>query len=230
MGATTFTVTGQDYLRPYFVGGGGFAGVIRTFAEATAGSFLPGDVLIQDTASHKGGGVIKAANDPVAGVIGVAVHGATGVANTGWAAGAGSGGLGSRTDSTALAAGQASSLGPGVAGSLGMGVGPSYVNIANVATLQGGGVTKGLIQVYLAGQGNLFVGRVLTTQAISNDQIGVQYGIEIDATNLIWRIDTTDTTNKGVQIMGLFDNDGDINGRLIFKFMGLSNLLFGDRV
>lgn len=229
MGATTFTVTGQDYIRPYFFGSRGSYGTIRTFAEATAGTFLPGEVLIQDTGSHLGGAVKIAANDPTSGVIGIAVHGATGVANTGWAAGVGSGGLGSRTDSTALAAGQASSLGPGVGGSLGMGVGPSYVNVGNVRTLQGGGVTKGLIQVYLAGNDNLFVGRVLTTQAISNDQIGAQYGLELDATNLIWRVDTTDTSNKVVQIMGLFDNDGDINGRLIFKFLAAANLLAGER-
>lgn len=229
MGATTFTVTGQDYIRPYFMAGGGSAGQIRTFAEATAGTFLPGDVLIQDTASHKGGGVIKAANDPTTGVIGVAVHGATGTANTGWSAGVGSGGLGSRTDSTALAAGQASSLGPGVGGSLGMGVGGSYVNVGNVATLQGNGVTKGLIQVYLAGYGNLFVGRSLAGQAISNDDIGQQFGLEIDATNLIWRVDNGDTGNKVVQIMGLFDNDGDINGRYIFKFLAAANRLFGER-
>lgn len=225
MGATTFTVTGQDYLRPYFLSG---RITVATFPEATAGTFLPGDVLIQDTGSHKGGGVIKAANDPTAGIIGVACHGATGVANTAWS-GAGGGGLGSRTDSTALASGQASSLGAGIAGSLGLGVGPSYVNVGNVATLQGNGATKGLIQVWLAGAQNYFVGRVLTTQAISNDQIGVQYGLEIDATNLIWRVDTGDTSNKVVQIVGLFDNDGDVNGRLIFKFVAATNLLYGER-
>ncbi len=227
MGATTFTVTGQDYIRPYFLGGSG-GHRVRTFPEATAGTFLPGEVLIQDTGSHLGNAVKIAGNDPTAGVIGIAVHGATGVANTGWTA-AGGGGWGSRTDSTALAAGQASSLGPGVGGSLGQGVGPSYVNIGNVRTLQGNGVTKGLIQVYLAGLSNLFVGRALTTQAISNDHIGVQYGLELDATNLIWRVDNTDTSNKVVQIVGLFDNDGDINGRYIFKFLAAANLLFGER-
>jgi hypothetical protein len=208
--------------------GGGVAGVVRTFAESTAGTFLPGDVLIQDTGSHKGSGVIKAANDPTSGVIGVAVHGATGSAFTNWS-GVGGGGLGSRTDSTALAAGQASSLGPGVGGSLGNGVGPSYVNIGNVATLQGNGATKGLIQVYIAGNGNLFVGRSLSGQAISNDDIGQQFGLEIDATNLIWRVDNGDTSNKVVQIVGLFDNDGDINGRYIFKFVAAVNRLFGER-
>lgn len=227
MAATTFTVTGQDYVRPYFMGGAG-GHRIRTFAEATAGTFLPGDVLIQDTGSHKGGGVIKAANDPVAGIVGVAVHGATGSANTNWS-GVGGGGLGSRTDSTALASGQASSLGPGIAGSLGNGVGGSYVNVGNVATLQGNGATKGLIQVWLAGLSNLFIARSLSGQAISNDDIGAQYGFEIDATNLIWRVDNGDTSNKVVQIVGLFDNDGDINGRYIFKFLAAANRLFGER-
>lgn len=225
MGATTFTVTGQDYIRPY-MNGGRFQ--VKTFAEATAGTFLPGEVLIQDTGSHLGNGVIIAANDPTSGVVGIALHGATGVANTGWS-GVGGGGIGSRTDSTALAAGAASSLGPGVGGSLGMGVGPSYVNLANVRTLQGNGVTKGLIQVAVAGLDNLFVGRVLTTQALTYANIGLQYGLELDATNLIWRVDTTDTTNKVVQIIDLFDADGDINGRVIFKFVAAVNLLYGER-
>lgn len=226
MAATTFTVTGQDYVRPYYLQGG--RPLIATFPEATAGTFLPGELLIQDTGSHLGNGVKVAANNPTAGVIGFSVHGATGVANTAWSA-VGGGGLGARTDSTALAAGAASSLGPGVAGSLGSGVGPSYVNLANVRTLTGNGVTKGIVQVYLAGRDSLFIARVLTGQAISNDGIGVQYAMSLDATNLIWRIDNTNTTNKVAQIVGLFDADGDINGRYIFKIVAAANLLYGDR-
>lgn len=225
MGATTFTATGMDGVRPYYASG---RVTVATFPEATAGTFLPGEILIQDTGSHKGNGVIVASNNPTAGIVGVACHGATGSANTNWS-GVGAGGLGSRTDVTALAQGQAGSLGPGIAGSLGSGVGPSYVNLGNVRTLQGNGVTKGLVQVWLAGANNLFIARVLTTQAISNDGIGVKYAMSLDATNLIWRIDNTNTSNTCAQIVGLFDNDGDINGRYIFRFTGAANLLYGDR-
>jgi hypothetical protein len=227
MAATTFTATGGDYMRPYY-GGGGYAGraVIRTFPETTAGTFVRGEPLIQDTGSHLGGGVIVAANDPTAGVVGVACHGATGSQNTAWGA-LGKYGVGSRTDITALAAGNAGSLGAGVAGSLGNGVGGCYENVSNVATLVGNGVTKGLVQVWLLTQ--LFMARVVDTQAVSADFIGLQYGLEKDTSHLIWRVDTGDTSNKVVQITDILDQDGDVNGWVVFKFLAAANRLFGER-
>lgn len=226
MGATTFTVTGQDYVRPYWLGGR--PAKVMTFPEATAGTFLRGEPLIQDTGSHKGNGVIVASNDPTANIIGIAAHGATGSANTAWS-GVGGGGWGSRTDPSVLAAGAASSLGPGVAGSAGNGIGGCYENIGNSATLTGNGITKGLIQVWIATPDTYFIGRVINGQAISNADIGIQCGFEKDATNLIWRVDNGDTSNKVVQIVALFDADGDINGRYVFKFVAATKLLFGER-
>lgn len=226
MAATTFTVTGQDFVRPYMQGAGSVR--IRSFPEAASQTFCPGALIINQTSSHKGNEVKVAGANPTAGVIGFAVHGATGSEFTSWA-GAGKGGVGSRTDSSALAAGAASSLGPGIAGSLGLGVGPSYQNIGNVATLTGNGATKGLVQVYLAHPEGLFIGRAGDGQAISNDDIGAQYGVVIDATNLIWRVDNTNTTQKVVQVVALFDADGDVNGRYIFKIMAAVNYLFGER-
>ena len=227
MAATTFTVTGQDYVRPYLQGSGSVR--VRSFPEFASQTFLPGDVLIAGgTGANKQNQVKIASGTPTANVVGIAVHGATGVENTSWS-GVGGGGWGSRTDSTALGAGQASSLGPGIAGSLGSGVGPSYVNVNNVATLQGNGHTKGLVQVYLALYESLFVIRAKAGQAISNDNIGLQYAVGRDATNLIWRLDNTDTSNKFAQVVGLFDNDGDVNGRYVIKIVAAANLLFGER-
>lgn len=226
MAATTFTVSGGDSVRPYSQG----AGTVRilSFPEFASQTFVPGDLLIAGgTGAHKNNQVKLAANNPTAAIIGFAVHGATGVENTSWS-GVGAGGRGSRVDPSALAAGSASSLGPGVAGSL-PGVGPSYVNLANVATLQGNGAIKGLVQVWLAHPEQLWIGRAVSGQAISNDDIGAQYALTRDATNLIWRVDNTNTTNKAAQIVGLFDNDGDINGRYIFKIVAAANYLFGER-
>lgn len=226
MAATTFTVTGQDFVRPYMQGAGSVR--IRSFPEAASQTFCPGALIVAQSSSHKGNEVKAAAANPTAGVIGFAVHGATGTEFTTWS-GAGNGGMGSRTDITALAAGSAGSLGPGIAGSLGLGVGPSYENVGNVATLRGNGATKGLVQVYLAHPEAVFIGRSGAGQAISNDDIGAQYGVVIDATNLIWRVDNTNTTQKVVQIVGLYDADGDINGRYLFKIMAAVNYLYGER-
>lgn len=227
MAATTFTVSGGDFVRPYLQAAGTVR--VRVFPEFASQTFLPGEPLILGgTGSHKNTQVKVAANDPTTQVVGIAVHGATGSENTAWS-GVGGGGWGSRTDSTALAAGQASSLGPGVGGSLGNGIGGSYTNVGNVATLTGNGATKGLVQVYLAHSEMLFVGRVISGSAISNDNVGIKCGFEKDATNLIWRVDDGDTGNACVQIVGLFDNDGDVNGRYIFKFVAAANVLFGER-
>ena len=103
----------------------------------------------------------------------------------------------------------------GNAGSLGLGV--------------TGGLTKGIVQVWLAGRDNLFVAHTLDTQAIDNNDIGKQFGFEKDTTNKVWRVDNTDTSNKSVQIVDLFDNDADVNGRYVFKFLGAVNVLYGDR-
>lgn len=226
MGATTFTVGYGDIIRPYSAYG---SIKVRSFPEAASQSFLLGEPLILNgTGSHKNTEVKVASNDPTANIVGVAAQGATGSEFTSWS-GVGGGGWGSRTDSSVLAAGQASSLGPGIAGSLGLGVCGTYQNVAGVATLQGNGGTKGLVQVWLATWDSLFVGRVISGNAISNDNVGIQCGLEKDATNLIWRVDDGDTGNKCVQIVGLFDNDGDINGRYIFKFVAATNVLFGER-
>lgn len=227
MGATTFTAGGGDIVRPYWMPGGPHP-VIQTFPEATAGSFVAGEPLIQDTGSHKGNGVVVASNDPTANIIGIAVHGATGVANTNWS-GSGNGGRGSRTDITVLASGAAGSLGAGVGGSLGLGIGGTYKNVNNVATLTGNDGIKGLVQVYLATPFTFFVARVISGNAITSANIGIQCGFEKDTSNLIWRIDDGDTSNKTVQIVDLFDADGDVNGRYIFKFVAAAKLLYGER-
>lgn len=227
MAATTFTVGGGDFVRPYMQGAGSVR--IRSFPEAASQSFVPGELIINNgTGAHKNNEVKVSGATPTVGLIGFSVHGATGREFSAWS-GVGGGGLGSRTDVSVLAAGAASSLGPGIGGSLGLGVGPSYQNIGNVATLVGNGATVGLVQVYIAHSEALWVGRAGNGQAISNDDIGQQYGAVRDATNLIWRVDNTNTTQKVFQIVGLFDTDGDINGRYIFKIMGTANYLFGER-
>lgn len=228
MGATTFTRGPGDFVRPYFLTGPHRPG-IRSFFEGASQSFVPGEPLIASTDSHQGNCVKVASNDPTSNLIGIAVHGATGTQVS--PIGANTGGWGSRTDSTVLASGAASSLGMGIAGSLGAGVGPSYqpTGTGSTTALKGNGATVGVVQVYTLDVNTLFVACALNGQAISNNDIGSKFGFEKDTNYNIWRIDNGDTSNTVVQIVGLFDADGDVNGKYIFKFVAATNLLFGER-
>ena len=203
--ATTFTVGPGDTMRPYIRGGQ--VAQIVSFPEAASQVFKAGELLILNNGGSLGHQVKLSGANPTADVVGTAVHDATGTQGT-WA------GRGSRTDSQALGAGAASSLGPGQGGSLGAGV--------------IGGLTKGVVQVYCAYPNTLFVARCQSGGALSVDNIGRQFGVVRDAGNVIWRVDTTNTTQKVVQIVGLFDDNGDTNGRYIFKFRAAINALYGE--
>ena len=77
--------------------------------------------------------------------------------------------------------------------------------------------TKGtMIPVWLATGDAEFIGHVQDSETLDNDDISVEFGIVADATNLIWRVDTSETSAKVVRILELVDAAGDTNGRVIF--------------
>ncbi len=55
--------------------------------------------------------------------------------------------------------------------------------------------------------------------ALDNDMVGVEYGIVADATNGIWRIDTTETTSKVFRVTSIAPGyaHADVNGKLVVK-------------
>lgn len=109
-------------------------------------------------------------------------------------------------------------------GKLTKGVTGSKLNIPGIAAEAASGVTDDKRLIYLADENAEFVMRVADTQALALAQIGTSYGLVLDATNDIFRVDTTDTTNVAVKVVELLDAVGDVNGRVVVKFLNASRL------
>lgn len=92
-------------------------------------------------------------------------------------------------------------------------------NILGIAAEAASGVTGRFVSVCLAEAGAEFVGHIQDTGTLANASIGVNYAVVYDTTNLIWRVDTSDTTNACVTVTELVDAAGDVNGRVAFRFM-----------
>lgn len=89
--------------------------------------------------------------------------------------------------------------------------------------------TKGtMIDVWLATGDAEFIGHVSGAAAaddtLDNDDIGVEYGIVVDSTNTIYRVDLSETTAKVVRILELVDAHGDTNGRVVFHVIAPERL------
>lgn len=72
-----------------------------------------------------------------------------------------------------------------------------------------------------------FAGRTVADDAVDFTDIGVRVSLEIDATNLITRVETDDVTNETVRVLQYLDpvtrnvqaTEGDVNALCIFKFI-----------
>jgi hypothetical protein len=73
--------------------------------------------------------------------------------------------------------------------------------------------------VCMAENGAEFVGHIQDSGTLAAGLIGTNYAVVYDTTNLIWRVDTSDTTNACVTVTELVDPVGDVNGRVAFTFM-----------
>lgn len=80
------------------------------------------------------------------------------------------------------------------------------------------------IPVWLATGDAEFIGHVQDAETLDNDDIGVEFGIVADATNGIWRVDTSETSAKVVRILELADEHGDTNGRVVFHVIAPERL------
>jgi hypothetical protein len=79
------------------------------------------------------------------------------------------------------------------------------------------GTTGSPITVWLADENGEFRGVVQNTGTLDGPNVGAEYGLVADGTNVIWRVDLSDTTYKLVRITQLLDADGDVNGYVGFK-------------
>jgi len=93
--------------------------------------------------------------------------------------------------------------------------------ILGIADEAATGVADTMISVALAGPDAEFVAHVEDAAATAVGNLGTNYAVVYDSTNAIWRVDTSDTTNVSVTVTGFWPEDaiGDVNGRVIFKFM-----------
>lgn len=64
-----------------------------------------------------------------------------------------------------------------------------------------------------------FVARVQDAETLDNDDIGVEFGVVVDGTNLITRVDTSETSAKVFRVVAMFPGHahGDTNGAYIVK-------------
>lgn len=83
------------------------------------------------------------------------------------------------------------------------------------------------VLVWLATQDAEFRVHCEDAAAIDNDDISVEYGIVADATNVIYRLDRTETTAKIFRVLELLDNHGDVNGRMVVSVIAPERL-YGD--
>lgn len=99
-------------------------------------------------------------------------------------------------------------------------VGADPTLVVGVAAQDASGVTDADVSVWLAEPGAEFQGVVQDTGALDQTQLAAAgYGMIADATNLIHRIDLSETTAKVVHITQLIDADADTNGRVVFHFL-----------
>lgn len=98
--------------------------------------------------------------------------------------------------------------------------------VLGVAAENATGVQGNVIAYWIAEPGVEFVGRVQDTGTLAYTQKGVAYGIVLDATNGIWRVDLSDTTNVNTIVTDLVDAVGDVNGRVAFQWKASVRLPF----
>lgn len=96
---------------------------------------------------------------------------------------------------------------------------PSANTVVGVAAEDASGVTDRKIGVYVGTEDAEFVGRVQNTQATAITQVGAQYGVVLDATYDIFRVDIGETSTKVVTVTEILDTVGDVNGHVVFKFL-----------
>lgn len=104
------------------------------------------------------------------------------------------------------------------------GTDPAAATVVGVAAEAASGVTGRKIGVYMADENAEFQGRVQDTGVLSQAIIGLQYSIVLDGTYDIFRVDLSDTVNKRLGVTELIDAVGDVNGRVVFKWLNAARI------
>jgi hypothetical protein len=88
-------------------------------------------------------------------------------------------------------------------------------NFVGFAASAATGTKGGKVVVWLATGDAEFLVHVEDGMTLDRDFVDTEYGIVADATNLIWRLDTTETTAKIFRVLEMYDAHGDLNGRVV---------------
>ena len=89
--------------------------------------------------------------------------------------------------------------------------------LVGIAAEDASGTVLNKIPVWVFDEESEFVIHMATAQTLDNDDIGVQYGIVKDGTNVIWNLDNTETTAVVFRVVQLLDAHGDTQGRCIVR-------------
>lgn len=95
---------------------------------------------------------------------------------------------------------------------------------AEAITTDGTGAATDVIPVWLADGNAEFVANVQDGETTDNDDISVEYGMVIDATNNIMRVDTSETSAKIVRVLEVLGTVGDTNGQVVFSVIAPERL------
>jgi len=100
--------------------------------------------------------------------------------------------------------------------------------LIGVAAADASGVEGTMIPVWLFQPGAEFRINVGDTQTLDRADRQVAYGVVRDATNVIWRLDRTETTAKVFEVVELLDAHGDVNGAVVVTpTTATQKILFG---
>jgi hypothetical protein len=102
----------------------------------------------------------------------------------------------------------------------------AVAGIAGIALADATGTADTPALFALAEPGAEFVGHIEASATLTDAMLGTDYGTVYDSSNAIWRVDTSDTTNKSVTITGFVDEVGDVNARVRFQFMAAARGIF----
>lgn len=99
------------------------------------------------------------------------------------------------------------------------GADPSSGTVVGIAAEAASGTENTQIGVWVLDEKGEFIACVQDASTLDADQVGDEYGIVADGTNLIWRVDTTETTAKVFRVLKLAPGyaHGDTNGKVIVK-------------
>jgi hypothetical protein len=101
---------------------------------------------------------------------------------------------------------------------------PAANTILGIAAQAATGTTDSPIGVYVADVTSEYIAHVEASAVTAVTDIGVGYGIVLDGTYDVFRVDKSDTTNKKVVITEILDAVGDTNGRVVFHFQAAALL------